>query len=158
MSIEESEALINRYTEVCGNHCEPFIVIKKLIDLSFDWDDKSLSELIFENTKELGCISCEWHSMDDDEGKELLESVLGESLMLEYPPFGKSSKSDLADFLSKLYELVGAGQFLSNTISYGKGSRSYGQLFPESERYELDVGVAIVTNEWFVFIGHRGVD
>ena len=158
MSIEDSEALINRYIEACGNHCEPYIVIKRLSEFAFEWDDQSLSNVIFENTKELGCVRCEWHSMSEYDGKELLKTILGESLLLEYPPFGKTSKCNLSEFLEELYKLVGSGVFLSNTVSYGQGARTYGQIFPDSERYELDVGVSIVTGEWFVFFGHRGFE
>ena len=153
-----ASTLVERYIAACGDHCEPYLVLERLEDYGFEWDDKSLSELVYRKTKHLGCIPCEWSSMEEGEGRELLKNMLGKSLMMEYPPFGKSSEAELSDFLNQLHLLIGAGLFLSNTTSYGKGARAYGQVFPESERYDLDIGISIVTGEWFVFFAHRGLD
>jgi hypothetical protein len=76
----------------------------------------------------------------------------------EYPPFGKSSRETVNNFVSKLLSLIGEGEYFTNTTEYGPDSIGYGDLFPEHEKYTLDKGLAIITGEWFVILVHRGFD
>jgi hypothetical protein len=159
MKEDESQALLELYRSICADHCTPYFLLEKLTDCEFecDWGDKSLSNLINLKTSRIGCIPCNWMSYDANNGKALLKELLSISLLCEYPPFGKQDENEVNAFINRLFNLVGDGCILTNRIKY-ENSSSFDGIFPEDDRYVLDMGVAIITGEWFVFIAHRGFD
>lgn len=154
----EAVALIKEYKKVCGTHCTPHILIVENKFQEPDWGDDNLSNYVNSEVKALGCISCDFHSHSEEEGAFLLRKMLGESLLLEYAPFAKSTEEHLDDFIARLMALMGPCIYLSNVNIYGENCYGYKDVFPESEQYETDMGVALISENWFAFIAHRGFD
>jgi hypothetical protein len=152
------KSLIKCYIDECGNHCKPYILIEKNEVLPSGWDTENLSDFINSKSKSIGCIECQWNQKNSNENNDLITKFLTKSLLQEYPPFRKSSRETVHNFVRKLLSLIGEGEYFTNTTEYGPDSIGYGDLFPEHEKYILDKGLAIITGEWFVIFVHRGFD
>lgn len=158
--ISEAQELLEIYRENCASKCGAFILIEDIGELPTEWDDGSLSSFIHARTTKLGTIPCGYETIDEPFGKRLIRRVFERPMLLEAPPFYGAPEGLMNDFLTRLYKLAGPSQILSN-LKFQRNdmsSYSYSDIFSENEDYETDVGLAIISSEWFIFFAHRGYD